>query len=96
MGTWKIDLRPSPESEGYFQSFHIEIINGNAFSGTFYGSEIKNALINRNWPKIYFAFSTSDQNNEYYHTGYLQNNKVYGITYCPGREFTAPWNGIKE
>lgn len=95
-GTWKIDLRPTPESDGYYQSFLVKMVTKNTFTGTFYGSEIKNALINRNWSKIYFAFSTSDQSNEYYHSGYLENGKLYGITYCPNREFTAPWTGTKK
>lgn len=96
VGNWKIDLRPTPESEGYYQLFEVKMVNNNTFTGTFYGSEIKNALINKNWDKIYFAFSTSDQSNEYYHSGYLENNKLFGITYCPNREFTAPWTGNKQ
>ena len=79
-----------------FQSFVVKMINENTFTGTFYGSEIKNALINKNWPKIYFAFSTADQNNEYYHSGFIENDKLFGITYCPKREFTAPWTGVRE
>lgn len=94
IGNWKIDLRPSPESDGYYQYFNIDEIDGNSFIGTFYGSEIRNAIINQNWPKLYFAFSTSDQNNEYYHSGYLENGKLFGITYCPNREFANPWIGI--
>ncbi len=94
VGNWKIDLRPTPKSDGYFQSFVVKMVNGNTFTGTFYGSEIKNALINRNWAKIYFAFSTSDQSNEYYHSGYLENGQLLGITYCPNREFTSPWTGV--
>ena len=96
IGNWKIDLRPTPESDGYYQSFNVKMINENTFTGTFYSSEIKNALINKNWDKIYFAFSTSDQSNEYYHSGYLENDKLFGITYCPNRNFTAPWTGTKE
>ena len=96
IGNWKIDLRPTPKSDGYFQSFDVKTVNGKTFTGTFYGSEIKNALINRNWIKIYFAFSTSDQSNEYYHSGYLENGKLFGITYCPNREFTSPWTGVIE
>ncbi|MGB5666098.1 MAG: hypothetical protein WBM53_04560 [Maribacter sp.] len=96
IGNWTIDLRPTPESDGYFQSFVVTPKGEKSFTGTFYGSEINNALVNRNWPKIYFAFSTSDQSNDYYHSGYLENGKLYGITYCPSREFTAPWTGVKE
>jgi hypothetical protein len=96
VGNWKIDLRPTPASYAYFQSFVVVNTEGNTFSGSFYGSEIKNAIINRNWNKIYFAFATSDLNNQYYHSGYIENNTLYGITYCPDREFTAPWTGVKE
>jgi len=96
IGNWKIDLRPTPDSDGYYQSFVVKLIKDNTFTGTFYGSEIKKALINKNWAKTYFAFSTSDQSNEYYHSGYLENDKLFGITYCPNREFTAPWTGVKE
>ena len=96
IGNWKIDLRPTPESDEYFQSFIITETEENSFTGTFYGSVIKSALINKNWTKVYFAFSTADQTNEYYHSGYIENGKLYGITYCPKRKFTAPWTGIKE
>ncbi|WKK67112.1 hypothetical protein [Lutimonas zeaxanthinifaciens] len=96
IGNWKIDLRPTPDAEAYFQNFVVSSIDENSFTGTFYGSEIEESLINDYWPKIYFAFSTADQSNEYYHSGYIENGKVYGITYCPDREFTAPWTGEKE
>ena len=96
VGTWAIDLRPTPDAEAYFQPFVIENIEENTFSGTFYGSEIKNAILNKNWPKIYFAFSTSDANSEYYHSGYMIEDQLHGMTYCPNREFAAPWTGSKE
>ena len=96
IGHWKIDLRPTPDSEAYFQFFKVNAIYGNTFKGTFYGSEIKNGLINKNWSKIYFAFSTSDQSNEYFHSGYMKDGRLFGISYCPKRDFTAPWTGAKE
>ncbi|WJJ96147.1 hypothetical protein [Algibacter luteus] len=96
IGNWNIDLRPTPDSDEYFQYFVVKTINKNAFNGTFYSSEITNGILNNNWPELYFAFSTTDQSNEYYHSGYLKDGKLYGITYCPKRGFTAPWTGIKE
>ena len=95
IGNWTIDLRPSPDAEGYFQNFEITAINERVIEGTFYGSPISNGLINTSWDRLYFAFSTSDGTHNYYHSGYLENGRVYGISYCPGREFTAPWNGVK-
>ncbi|MFD1315157.1 hypothetical protein [Namhaeicola litoreus] len=35
MGNWKIDLRPTPESDGYDQSFHMKMIGEYTFTGTF-------------------------------------------------------------
>ena len=96
IGEWTIDLRPTPDAEGYYQPFQVTKIEGNTFSGTFYGSPIENGLINRNWDKLYFAFTTSDASSDYYHSGYLENGSLQGITYCPNRSFTAPWTGVKK
>lgn len=95
MGSWTIDLRPGPDAEGYFQPMIIKSVEENRISGTFYGSEIIDGFINSNWNRIYFAFSTADNSYTYYHSGYMQNGRLYGISYCPGRAFTAPWNGVK-
>ena len=96
IGEWTIDLRPSSESDRYFQSFVVEFIEENTFKGTFYGSNLENTILNSNWDKLYFALTTRDQSNEYYHSGYLLNGKLYGITYYPNRSFAAPWIGVKE
>jgi hypothetical protein len=95
-GNWMLDLRPAPDAEGYFQPFTVISINGNTFEGTFYGSPVEKGLLNRNWDRLYFAFRTRDQSNEYYHSGYLLNGTIIGTTYCPNRSFTAPWTGKKE
>lgn len=96
IGTWTIDLRPSPDSEAYYQTFSIESVDKNTFKGSFYGSPIENAFLNNNWDRLYFAFTTKDQNNTYYHSGYLSDGEVFGISYCPTREFTAPWTGPRK
>ncbi len=96
LGEWQIDLRPTPEAEAYFQPFVVSGIAENNLEGTFYGSPIENGLINSNWDKLYFAFTTRDSTSEYYHSGYLINGKLFGISYCPNRNFTAPWTGIKK
>jgi hypothetical protein len=96
IGEWIIDLRPTPESDGYFQSFVVESIEKNTFKGFFYGSQLEDSQLNKNWKKLYFAFTTRDQTNAYYHSGYLLNGKLFGITYCPNRKFAAPWTGVKK
>jgi hypothetical protein len=96
IGEWTIDLRPEPSAEGYYQPFQVTEVDGNIFTGTFYGSPIENGLVNRNWDRLYFAFTTSDASNDYYHSGYLENGTLHGISYCPNRAFTAPWTGVKK
>jgi len=92
--TWKIDLRPTPQSKPYYQNFVIKSIDGKKFKGTFYGSPIVKGLLNTEWKdKIYFAFSTSDRSHTYYHSGYFKDGKVYGISYCPTRNLVSRWSG---
>lgn len=95
IGKWQIDLRPTPDAEAYYQEFVVKSIKGNKMKGSFYGSTIKNGLINTQWEKIYYSFTSSDGTNDYYHSGHLENGMLIGISYCPGREFTTPWTGKK-
>lgn len=96
VGEWTIDLRPTPDAEPYFQTFAVSSVADYSLEGTFYGSELENAILNKNWDRLYFSFTTQDQSNAYYHSGYLKDGKVYGITYCPNRSFVAPWQGEKK
>ena len=94
IGTYKIDLRPTPEAKPYYQNFVIKSVDGKKFKGTFYGSSIVKGLFNTEWDnRVYFGFSTSDRTNTYYHSGYFQNGKVYGISYCPDRNLVSRWWG---
>ncbi len=95
-GLWEIDLRPTPDAPSYTQVFEVTKISENSFEGTFYGSPLEEARINRNWDRLYFAFTTRDSSHAYYHSGYLENGKLYGVSYCPGREFVQPWTGIRK
>ncbi|NER10052.1 hypothetical protein SAMN06265375_101416 [Muriicola jejuensis] len=95
-GVWVIDLRPSPDAEPYTQEFEVTQVSGNTFQGFFYGSPLEGARINPNWDQLYFAFSTKDRSFDYYHSGYLKDGKLYGVSYCPGREFVQPWTGVRK
>ncbi|MAD96720.1 MAG: hypothetical protein CMB99_05260 [Flavobacteriaceae bacterium] len=94
-GTWLIDLRPTPESKPYYQKFKVESISDFKIEGTFYGSPLKNSLLNKKWDKDYFAFETADKNHTYYHSGYVENNQLHGISYCPTRNLMIPWSGFR-
>ena len=95
-GTWVIDLRPDPNSEAYLKDFIITPTTGKEFGGEFYGTAFKTGKFNTDWEFIYFAFTTSDKDNVYYHSGYIDGDKIFGISYSPDRKFTSHWTGKKK
>lgn len=95
-GTYIIDLRPTPSSEPYLKEFRITKVNGKKFNGEFYGYPFTGGLFNLDWEKIYFAFTTQDQSGIYYHSGYVEGNKVFGITLNEARGFVLPWKGERK
>ncbi len=99
VGKWILDLRPSPEADPYLQTLTISKENGKKIKGSFYGSPIKDAYINKSWDKLYFAFKTSDGSSDYFQSGYIIGDEIFGVSYCPKRNFVMPWTGkrvIKE
>ena len=95
LGTWKMDLRPTPTSPEYFQSFVVSSINGKKISGTFYGAPLDNGMLNTEWGVIHFAFETQDQSGPYHHSGTLRMNEIEGLTRSTGRDFLSRWTATK-
>lgn len=95
-GTWLLDLRPDPNSESYFKDFIITPTEGKAFSGEFYGTTFTSGFFNTDWENLSFAFTTKDQKNTYYHSGFIIDNKIHGISYSADRKFTSHWTGTKK
>lgn len=96
LGTWVIDLRPTPGSEPYLKEFKFTRTDSSRFDGEFYGYPFNGGYFNTHWDKIYFAFLTKDQTSIYYHSGYIEGNTVYGITLCEERKFVLPWKGMRK
>jgi hypothetical protein len=96
LGSWQIDLRPSPESEPYYKEFKFTKIEGKNFEGEFYGYPFTGGLLNTDWDKIYFAFTTADQSGTYFHSGHIEDGKVFGISLSEGRKFVLPWRGVRK
>ncbi len=96
LGTWIIDLRPTPESTPYLKEFKFTRIEGKKFDGEFYDYPFTGGFLNTDWDKVHFAFTTQDQSGTYFHSGYVEGNKVYGITLNESRGFVLPWKGQKK
>lgn len=91
IGTWKVDLRPTPDVDAHYQEFVASSIDGNAFKGSFYGTEIHHGRINSDWDGVHFAVVTNDGSGDYNTSGVLKGGKLCGTTHSLGREFLAVW-----
>ncbi len=95
VGTWQVDLRPTPQSDPYFQEFVIMRAADGSFSGTFYGAEISEVRTNSDWGALRVAFITSDGSGPYNHTAVLRGDRLEGQTHSLGRDFLAYWSAVK-
>lgn len=95
-GTWLLDLRPDPKSEPYLKNFILTPTKGKEFEGEFYGTKFTGGYFNTDWENLYFAFTTGDKENIYYHSGYIIGDKIFGISFSEGRKFTSHWTGTKK
>jgi hypothetical protein len=96
LGTWVIDLRPTPESEAYLKDFKFTKIDSSRFNGEFYGYPFEGGFLNTDWDRVYFAFTTADQSGTYYHSGYIEGNKIFGMTLNENRKLMLPWRGKRK
>lgn len=95
IGTWLIDLRPSPNAAPYVQEMTITSVENGRLQGTFYGSTMQHGRLNTAWGRVIFAFVTEDGSGVYNTTGELRDGKLVGTTHAIGRDFISPWTGEK-
>ncbi|MES2901633.1 MAG: hypothetical protein V4723_18030 [Pseudomonadota bacterium] len=96
VGTWRVDLRPTPGSPGYYKEFVVSSVHRNNFSGVFYGSSITNGRINVDWGAVRIGFVTADLSGQYNHSAVMTNGKLEGLTYSEGRGFLSYWSAEKR
>ena len=96
IGIWRVDLRPTPGAEEYFQEFVVTSIDGKTFQGSFYGSPISQGRINTDWSAVRIAFVTEDRSGPYNHSAVLKNDKLEGLTNSTGRDFLSYWSAKKR
>ena len=96
LGTWKVDLRPTPDAEPYYQEFVVTAVQDGSFSGTFYGAPISQGRVNKDWGKLRIAFVTTDGSGPYYHSATLEDEGLEGLSNSTGRGFLAYWSAVKQ
>jgi hypothetical protein len=95
VGTWQVDLRPTPDAPPYFQELVITAVDGQTFTGTFYGTPITQGRLNTAWGTLRLAFVTADGSGDYHHSAVLQTDRLEGLTNSTGRDFLAYWSARK-
>lgn len=90
VGTWKVDLRPTPDAAPYFQTFVVRSV-GDGFEMEFYGTPATNIHINKDWGHVEFAFTTEDGSGVYHTSGRLLGERLEGRTHSLGRNFLSVW-----
>ena len=96
IGTWQVDLRPTPGAEPYFNEFVVTEVNGKTFVGTFYGTPVTQARINTDWFAVRIAFVTEDGSGPYNHSAVLVGTKLEGLSNSTGRDFLSYWSAEKN
>ncbi|MBO6576636.1 MAG: hypothetical protein JJ896_13490 [Rhodothermales bacterium] len=98
VGTWQVDLRPTPDSGPYYQPFVVRAVEGDVINGTFYGSAVQLSQVNTSWGDVQIAFVTTDGSAQRYVTmARLGDDGVLrGSTYSPDRDLLQPWTAERE
>jgi len=92
VGTWTVDLRPTPDAEPYSKTFVVERVEGRTLEGSFYDSTLSDGHVNADWGAVHFAFTTRDGAGEYHTAGVLEGGRLRGTTHAVGRGFLAVWS----
>lgn len=95
LGTWTVDLRPTPGSEPYYKEFVVTSVQGDSFTGTFYDAPVSQARINKDWGKLRIAFVTADGSGPYNHSAVLEGIRLEGLSNSTGRDFLSYWSAVK-
>ncbi len=96
LGTWRLDLRPTPDSPPVEQELVVASVDGDSIVGTFYRSRIQNADFNGAWGPLHVAFTTSDGSGVYHHHAVLvAPGRLEGTTHALGRNFLSVWRAAR-
>ncbi len=96
LGTWTVDLRPTPDSDPYYKDFVVTSVEGNVFNGTFYDTPVSQGRINADWGKLRIAFVTVDGSGAYNHSAVLEGGTLEGLSNSTGRDFLSYWIAVKQ
>ncbi len=95
LGTWDVDLRPTPDSDEYLMKLTLSRNDAGELEATFYnGSVASNIVTNALFDRPHVAFLTTDGAGDY-HTqlSLLPDGTIEGTTHAVARDFLSVWTG---
>jgi hypothetical protein len=95
VGTWTVDLRPTPDAEPYLKTFVVRSVADGRLEGTFYDTPIREGHLDTAWGAVRFAFVTEDGTGVYHTSGTLENGRLEGTTHSLGRGFLQVWSAVR-
>lgn len=99
LGSWTVDLRPTPDAAPYLKKLVITAVEGTHIEGHFYdGSPLQAGRINTSaGPLLHFAFFTDPGEGAYQTAGRMVSaHKLEGMTLSTTRGFLLPWTAVRD
>jgi hypothetical protein len=99
LGSWTVDLRPTPTAAPYLKKLVITAVQGTRIEGHFYdGSPLQAGRINTtSSPTLVFAFFTDPGEGAYQSAGRMVGpNRLEGMTLSTTRGFLLPWTAVRD
>lgn len=99
IGSWTVDLRPTPASPPYLKKLVITRVQGTQIEGSFYdGSPLQAGRINTTAsPLLCFAFITDPGEGAYATSGrQTAPDRLEGMTLSTSRGFVLPWTASRD
>lgn len=96
VGTWIVDLRPTPESEPSESEMVITSVAEGKIEGTFYFSTMESGRLNSSWDTVHGAFVTRDGSAGYNTSFRWDNGVLKGTTHSLGRNFLSVWTAKRK
>jgi hypothetical protein len=99
VGSWTVDLRPTPAAPAYLKKLVITAQQGTRVEGHFYdGTPLQAGRINTtSGPTLAFAFFTDPGEGAYQTAGrQVAPNRLEGMTLSTTRGFLLTWTAVRD
>ena len=99
VGTWTVDLRPTPDAPPYLKKLVITSVVGTRVEGSFYdGTPMQSGRVNTTAaPVPCLAFFTDPGDSPYQSSArQVGPDRLEGMTLSVGRGFVMPWTAVRD